>query len=431
MPNRPLNERLPRQLARPQARQPSRQRGFVRCGAPGVRVKERPGASQRALRLTFLLLAGVLAWGCLSAANYPAQSEERSESPDALRRFSRSVEDLVQRVSPSVVQVQATGFGPTEGAENGEAAVVISRFRSLGSGVIVDPDGYILTNSHVLRGAQRVQVILPATQPVPSSNLSNLTPRGRTLEARVVGLSREIDLALLHIEAKGLPALPLSDYGALRQGEMVLAFGSPGGLQNSVTMGIVSAVARQPDPDNPMVYIQTDAPINPGNSGGPLVDVEGKLVGINTYILTRSGGNEGLGFAIPSGIVAVAYPQLRQFGHLHRGQIGIEVQTITPVIAAGLGLTVDQGVIISDVLPGSPADKAGLKIQERHLERRGPADHQSPGFWPAHVYAARRTGSERPSLARHGKNAPRGHRYSTPAQCGSAGRSGRSGEEPG
>jgi len=184
------------------------------------------------------------------------------------------------------------------------------------------------------------------------------------MNARIVGQSSEADLAVLKIEAKGLPALPIGKYSNLRQGEMVFAFGSPGGLQNSVTMGVVSAVARQPDPDSPMVYIQTDAPINPGNSGGPLVDVDGELVGVNTFIMTQSGGNEGLGFAIPSGIVAVAYPQLRKFGHLHRGEIGISVQTITPSLAAALGLGKEQGVIISDVTPGSPAETAGLKIQD-------------------------------------------------------------------
>jgi len=184
------------------------------------------------------------------------------------------------------------------------------------------------------------------------------------MDARIVGLSREIDLAVLEIKAKGLPALPIGNYSNLRQGEMVLAFGSPGGLQNSVTMGVVSAVGRQPDPDSPMVYIQTDAPINPGNSGGPLVDVDGELVGINTFILTQSGGNEGLGFAIPSGIVAVAYPQLRKFGHVHRGEIGIHVQSINSSLAAGLGLPMDQGVIVSDVMPGSPAETAGIKIQD-------------------------------------------------------------------
>jgi serine protease Do len=129
-------------------------------------------------------------------------------------------------------------------------------------------------------------------------------------------------------------------------------------------MGVVSAIARQPDPDSPMVYIQTDAPINPGNSGGPLVDVDGELVGINTFILTQSGGNEGMGFAIPSGILAVAYPQLRKYGHVHRGEIGVSVQSITASMAAGLDLARDHGVIVSDVIPSSPAEAAGLKMQD-------------------------------------------------------------------
>ncbi len=184
------------------------------------------------------------------------------------------------------------------------------------------------------------------------------------MEARIIGVSPEIDLALLKIEAHGLLALPLAKYSNLRQGELVLAFGSPEGLRNTVTNGVVSAAARQPDPDNPMVYIQTDAPINPGNSGGPLVNVEGEVVGINTFILTASGGNEGLGFAIPSGVVAAAYPQLRKYGHIHRGEIGVEVQTITQTLASGLGLAKNWGVIISDVLPDGPAEKAGLQIQD-------------------------------------------------------------------
>jgi serine protease Do len=260
--------------------------------------------------------------------------------------------------------VRVTGFGPTEEGASGEAELVIGRLRSIGSGVIVDPEGYILTNAHVLRGARRVQVILPSPLAGTCTNLTAFNPRGRAVDARIVGQSTEVDLAVLKIKAKGLPALPISNYSNLRQGEMVLAFGSPGGFQNSVTLGVVSAVARQPDPDNPMVYIQTDAPINPGNSGGPLVDVDGEVVGINTFILSQSGGNEGLGFAIPSGIVSVAYPQLRKFGHLHRGEIGIQVQSITSNLAAGLGLPVDQGVIVSDVFPGSPAETAGLKIQD-------------------------------------------------------------------
>jgi len=128
-------------------------------------------------------------------------------------------------------------------------------------------------------------------------------------------------------------------------------------------MGIVSAVARQPDPDNPMVYVQTDAPINRGNSGGPLVNVKGELVGINTFILSDSGGSQGLGFAIPSALVQIAYPKLRR-GHLRRGEIGILLQAITPTLATGLGLSRDSGPMISDVSPASPADVAGLKAQD-------------------------------------------------------------------
>ena len=316
------------------------------------------------LRAGVTALACLVALCCCSAEDSWAQSAQANQSPDALHQLSRSVEELVKRVSPSVVQVLVTGLGLTEEAAGSEAALVVGRLRSVGSGVIVDPEGYILTNAHVLRGAQRVQVVLPSPLAGTSPNLSALTARGRTVDARIVGQSSEIDLAVLKIKGKDLPALPIGKYSNLRQGEMVLAFGSPGGLQNSVTMGVVSAVARQPDPDSPMVYIQTDAPINPGNSGGPLVDVDGQLVGINTFILTQSGGNEGLGFAIPSGVVAVAYSQLRQFGHLHRGEIGIHAQTITPSLAAGLGLAMDQGVIVSDVLPDGPAEAAGLKVQD-------------------------------------------------------------------
>jgi serine protease Do len=129
-------------------------------------------------------------------------------------------------------------------------------------------------------------------------------------------------------------------------------------------MGIVSAVARQPDPDSPLVYVQTDAPINRGNSGGPLVNVNGELVGINTFIVSASGGSQGLGFAIPSALVQLAYPRLRQFGTLHRGVIGLLLQTITPTLAHGLGLARDAGVLVADVVPGSPAAEAGLEIQD-------------------------------------------------------------------
>jgi serine protease Do len=184
------------------------------------------------------------------------------------------------------------------------------------------------------------------------------------MEARIVGSDAAVDLALLKVETTGLPALPLGDYNKVRQGELVFAFGSPDGLPNSVTMGVVSAAARQPDADSPMVFVQTDAPVNPGNSGGPLINVDGEVVGINTYILSVGGGNEGLGFAIPSAVVAFVYPQLKRYGHVHRGETGIGIQAITPILAAGLNLSTNWGVIVSDVVPGSPADSAGLKVKD-------------------------------------------------------------------
>ena len=301
---------------------------------------------------------------CLSVARgVSAQAANAKVDTDPLHQLNNSVRALVKRVTPSVVQVLVTGYGPVEGSR-GDTNLVLGRQQSIGSGVIIDPDGYIVTNAHVLRGAHRVQVNIPAAAIDETPDGSLISGRGHTMEARIVGSDTDIDLALLKIEARGLPALPLGDYNRLRQGEVVFAFGSPEGLQDSVTMGVVSAAARQPDADSPRVYVQTDAPINPGSSGGPLVNVDGELVGINTFILTEGGGNEGLGFAIPSAIVGFAYPQLRRYGHVHRGETGIAVQAITPGLAAGLKLPSDWGVIVSDVAPGSPADAAGLKVQD-------------------------------------------------------------------
>ena len=236
-----------------------------------------------------------------------------------LRELNASVEDLTARVALSVVQVVVTGYAAVDERTRGESGLVIGRQRSIGSGAIVDPDAYIITNAHVVAGARQVQVVVhrDTTADGPVRSLALLA--GQTVDARVVGTATDIDLALLKIDLTGLPALPLANYDAIRQGELVFAFGSPQGLRNSVSMGVVSSVARQVEPDSPTIYIQTDAPINPGNSGGPLVNIDGELVGLNTFILTESGGSQGLGFAIPSAIVAAAYPQLRKYGHLHHG----------------------------------------------------------------------------------------------------------------
>ena len=176
---------------------------------------------------------------------------------------------------------------------------------------------------------------------------------------------------MLKIEERGLPSLAFGDSDELSAGDLVLAFGSPMGLNNSVSLGIVSAVARQLEPESPMVYVQTDASVNPGSSGGPLVDVRGRIIGINTMINTRGGGNEGLAFAAPSNIVRTAYEQIRQHGHVKRGDIGVRAQTLTPTLAAGLGLTQQTGVILADVLPGSPAAKAGVQPGDVVLSLNG------------------------------------------------------------
>lgn len=277
---------------------------------------------------------------------------------ERLKQTSTAVEALAQQVNPAVVEIVVSGY---EVASAGRRSRALTRTRSSGSGVIVDPAGYIVTNAHVVEGGQDIQVLLtPAT--TGSRQGSVLKAGGPVLPAEMIGLDLETDLAVLRIEAGVYPSLPFGDSEALRPGRLVFAFGSPLGLENSVSMGVVSAVARQLEPDSPMIYIQTDAAINPGNSGGPLVDLEGRVVGINTMIYSQSGGNEGIGFAAPSNIVATVYRRIRTEGRVRRGMIGTSAQTVTPQLAAGLGLPVERGVILADVFPGGPAAKAGLRV---------------------------------------------------------------------
>jgi len=307
----------------------------------------------------------------------PGQCQNQTRPMDELRRMNESVDALIRKVSPSVVQILVSGYGQIEEPEHGNTGVVIGRQRAIGSGFIIDPGGYIVTNAHVVKGAQRVQVVLSSGS---SDDFAEgvLAAKTSLVSARIIGVTTEIDLALLKVDATGLRALKLASYRNLHQGESVFAFGSPEGLRNTVTHGIISAVARQTDPDSTMVYIQTDAPINPGNSGGPLVNVDGEVVGVDTFILSQSGGNEGLGFAIPSSVVNLAYQQLRKFGHLHRPEIGISVQTITPPLADGLKLPRNFGVVISDVLPDGPSEAAGIRIGDVLLSIDGKAASSVP-----------------------------------------------------
>jgi len=282
-----------------------------------------------------------------------------AEAAPILQQMNSALQTLVARISPAVVQIQVTGYGALDENKSSQTAF-IARQHAIGSGVIVDPDGYIITNAHVVQGARRIRVVLP----MPSPEVPTVTPIGRehVFDAKVIGVHKETDLALLKIDQKGLPTLELGNGRRIHQGELVVALGSPEGLENSVTMGVVSSVGRQPDPDRPMVYIQTDAPINPGNSGGPLVDMDGYVVGINTMILSQGGGSEGLGFAIPARVVRFVYESLRKYGHVHRVEIEAAAQNVTPALAEGLGLSQSYGVVISDVTPGGPAEAAGLKI---------------------------------------------------------------------
>jgi serine protease Do len=273
-----------------------------------------------------------------------------------LSRLSEALQTLTARVAPGVVEITTTRAG----ALGAPGAGISGSSVSGGSGVLLSADGYIVTNAHVVGGARDIRVRL-ATPHGGAPGKSILKPAGRRLPARLVGLDAETDLAVLKIDVTGVPFLELADSDALRQGQVVIALGSPLGLENSVTLGVVSAPARQLEPEGRMVYIQTDAAINPGNSGGALVDESGLVIGINTLIFSRSGGSEGIGFAAPSNIVRHVFDQIRKTGRVRRGHIGVYAQTITPLLARGLGLSQDWGVVLGDVAPGGPADLAGLK----------------------------------------------------------------------
>lgn len=285
------------------------------------------------------------------------------EAP-AKQALGPSFAPIVKKVAPAVVKVVVT-----EKAENATdqqmpgledpfwrhffgQQMPHGQFRAplqhgLGSGVIVTKDGYILTNNHVVDGAQQVKVTLQD---------------GREFNANVIGRDSKSDLAVIKIDAENLPLLHFADSQKVQVGDEVLAVGNPFGVGQTVTHGIVSATDRGnmgiEDYEN---FIQTDAPINPGNSGGALVDMEGRLIGINTAILSRSGGNQGIGFAIPSDLARTVMTSLVQYGHVTRGYLGISIQNVTPALAKEFGLKSQTGALIGEVVPNGPAAKAGLK----------------------------------------------------------------------
>ncbi|HKK14614.1 MAG TPA: Do family serine endopeptidase [Gammaproteobacteria bacterium] len=218
---------------------------------------------------------------------------------------------------------------------------------SLGSGVLVSDQGYVLTNHHVVKGAEEIQVLLDD---------------GRSTRARVVGADPDTDLAVIKIDLKKLPSIVIGDSRQLNVGDVVLAIGDPFGVGQTVTQGIVSATGRNRLGINTYEdFIQTDAAINPGNSGGALVNARGELVGINTAIFTRSGGNQGIGFAIPVSLAQGVMKQIIEHGQVIRGWLGVEAQSLTPALARSFGLDSTAGILIAGVLKGGPADQAGLQ----------------------------------------------------------------------
>ena len=275
-----------------------------------------------------------------------------AQQPEPASGMPMTFAPVVTKVAPSVVSINTSKTvriprglrdffgmpGPGAGRE---------RERGLGSGVIVSEDGYILTNRHVIDAADEIIVHL-ADQ--------------KEYKAKKIGADPGTDIAVLKIEAKGLPVIPFADSDKARVGDVVLAVGNPFGLTQTVTMGIVSGLGRGGmgivDYEN---FIQTDASINPGNSGGALVDMSGRLLGINTAIFSRTGGNQGIGFAVPSNLAQEVLKSIRETGRVIRGYLGTVIQPVTPELASAFNLKEATGALVSDVSPGSPADKAGIQ----------------------------------------------------------------------
>ncbi len=273
---------------------------------------------------------------------------------------SRAFTEIVSTVSPAVVNISATKIiqRETDALFDDPFFDLFSPFndfgipkkwkeKSLGSGVIVSPDGYIITNNHVVEKGEEIRVTLFD---------------GKTFKGKLVGADPKTDIAIIRIDASRLPTLTWGDSEKLQVGEFVLAIGNPYSLSHTVTMGIISAVGRAnvgiADYED---FIQTDAAINPGNSGGPLVNVKGELIGINTAIFSRTGGYQGIGFAVPSNMVRIIMDQLVQRGKVTRGWIGVTIQELTPELSKKFKAQRAQGALVSDVMKDSPAAKAGMR----------------------------------------------------------------------
>ncbi|MBS0499908.1 MAG: DegQ family serine endoprotease [Burkholderiaceae bacterium] len=319
-------------------------------------------------------LAGLIVPLLMSAGAWTAALPALAQPAPVVRTLP-DFTDLVDQVGPAVVNIRtmerASAKGSEDGAMDPEMQEFFRRFfgvpmpnlprpgrpnrpapqmpdeevpRGVGSGFILSADGYVMTNAHVVDGADEVIV--------------TLTDK-REFKARIVGADKRTDVALVKIAATGLPFVKVGDVGRLRVGEWVMAIGSPFGLENTVTAGIVSA--KQRDTGDYLPFIQTDVAVNPGNSGGPLINMRGEVVGINSQIYSRSGGFMGISFAIPIDEAMRVSDQLRASGHVTRGRIGVRIDQVTREVAESIGLGKPQGALVRNVESGSPAEKAGVE----------------------------------------------------------------------
>ena len=338
-------------------------------------------AALKSLVLTAALALSVGAgFGGRASANAPApEVSAGAAAPEVVTSYA----GVVKRVAPAVVTINAQRRASARrespysdnplleeffgGQGRGRQPRRERRAVALGSGVIVSPDGYILTNHHVVEGAEQIKVELND---------------GRTLDARVVGSDEPSDLAVLKVNAANLPTLRLGDSDKVEVGDVVLAVGNPLGIGQTVTTGIISAKGRRTGSGDGSFedFLQTDAPINQGNSGGALVNTSGELVGINSQILSRSGGSIGIGFAIPSNMAGNVMEQLVRTGEVRRGLLGVVVQKVTGDIADSLGLAEARGVIVSHVQPGGAAERAGLRQGDVVTALDGAAVNDPNGF---------------------------------------------------
>jgi len=308
--------------------------------------------------LSVLLFAVTLLFGVMNNAS--AQSKGLPDFTDLVEKQGAAV------VNISTTQIIQNVQGLANIPEDDPFYEFFRRFapqipreqesQSLGSGFIISSDGYIMTNAHVVDHADKITV--------------RLTDK-REFSAKVIGVDIRTDVALLKIEAKGLPTVKVGDPNKLKVGEWVVAIGSPFGFDNSVTAGIVSAKGRSLPQDNLVPFIQTDVAINPGNSGGPLFNMNEEVVGINSQIYTRSGGSMGLSFAIPIDVATQVADQLRKSGKVTRGRIGVTVQELTRELAESFGLSSPNGALVSNVEKNGPADKAGIQASDVILKFDG------------------------------------------------------------